>query len=278
MADDPVLDPAIDRSRWLSHDAYLSSFRSDAARLAMLARDLPADAPVPTCPGWTLLDLVRHVGDVYAHKAAVLRLGRRPEQGEWPLGDDLDLPAALDRHDAVVDELAGLLAERGADSEVWTWMEGPGAGTSGAWARRMAHEALVHRVDAEAAAGKAPLPAAAGLAADGVVEVLTWMADDPDVLADDAGLAGGPCSLLVDWGDGALLLDLPDGGYRVRLAEPGSPADARLFGDPQALDLELWGRLEALPDLLRGDLDVVETFGDPQVVERLRSRVRAATQ
>ncbi len=269
---------ALDRSSWLSHDDYLSAFAADGDRLAAVVGRTDAAAAVPTCPGWTLLDLVRHVADVYSHKVALLRLGRRPEQGEWPLADDLPLDRALERHDAVRRELGELLAGAGTDTPSWTWMEGAGEGTSGAWARRMAHEALVHRVDAEAAAGETLHPATPGLAADGVNEVLTWMAGDPDLLAEpqcDAGTAG---TLLVDWGTGGWLVDLPDGGQSVRPASPGESADAVLRGDALSLDLHLWGRLDALPTAMRGDLDVVQVSGEPGVLERLRARLAAATQ
>ncbi|MGN6300716.1 MAG: maleylpyruvate isomerase N-terminal domain-containing protein [Angustibacter sp.] len=274
--------PAADRSSWLTHEAYLAAFTADADRLSRLARSGDGEAPVPTCPDWTLLDLVRHVGDVYAHKVALLRLGRRPEQGEWLLGDDLPLVEAVDRHDAVRRELAQLLADVGPDTSCWTWMEGAGEGTSAAWARRMAHEALVHRVDAEAAVGVPLHPAAPGLAADGVDEVLTWMAGDPDVVADPQSVAGAPGVVLLDWGSGGRLVDLPDGGHEVRAVAPADASaptpDATLRGDALALDLYLWGRLEALPPAMRGDLDVVEIAGRAPVLARLAARVAAATQ
>lgn len=267
-----------DRRTWLSHEQYLTAFRADADRLASLLRAVPGDAAVPTCPGWTALDLVRHVGDVYSHKVSVLRLGRRPEPGEWPLGDALDHPAALARHDAVAGELADLLAERRPDAPVWTWMEGAGEGTAGAWARRMAHESLVHRVDAEAVAGQPLHPAAPGLAADGVDEIMTWMAGDPDIVADPRAAAGRAGSVLLDHGEAALLVELPDGGHTVTTTAPGSPAEAVLHGDALSLDLELWGRLPALPALCRGDLDAIVVSGDQGVLERLRARIALSTR
>lgn len=274
--------PAPDRSSWLTHEAYLAAFAADADRLSQLARRGDGEAAVPTCPGWTLLDLVRHVGDVYAHKLALLRLGRRPEPGEWPLGDDLPLAEAVERHDAVRRELAQALAGASPDTRCWTWMEGAGEGTSAAWARRMAHEALVHRVDAEAAVGAPLHPAAPGLAADGVDEVLTWMAGDPDVVAQAQAGAGAPGTVLLDWGAGGRLVDLPDGGHDVRPVGPDGASsvdpDATLRGDALSLDLYLWGRLEALPAVMRGDLDVVEVSGDTRVLERLAARLAAATQ
>ena len=274
--------PAADRTSWLTHDAYLAAFTADAGRLSQLAGAADPGAAVPTCPGWTLLDLVRHVGDVYAHKVALLRLGRRPEPGEWPLGDDLAWAQAVDRHDAAQRELAQLLADAGPDAECWTWMEGAGEGTSAAWARRMAHEALVHRVDAEAALGAPLHPAAPGLAADGVDEVLTWMAGDPDVVADARSATGEPGTVLLDWGAGGRLVDLPDGGHALRALSSAevadAAADATLRGDALSLDLYLWGRLEALPSAMRGDLDVVEVSGRAAVLERLAARLAAATQ
>jgi hypothetical protein len=161
-------------------------------------------------------------------------------------------------------------------------MEGAGEGTSGAWARRMAHEALVHRVDAEAAVGAPLHPAAPGLAADGVDEVLTWMAGDPDVVAEPQSAAGAAGTVLLDWGSGGRLVDLPDAGHAVRAVSSAeltsAIADTTLRGDALSLDLYLWGRLEALPPVMRGDLDVVEVAGSAAVLERLAARVAAATQ
>lgn len=267
-----------DRHGWLSHEAYLAAFAAEADLLSSTARPLEPGTAVPTCPDWTVLDLVRHVGDVYAHKVSVLRLGRRPEPGEWALGDGLALDEALDRHDRVRGELSQLLAELGPDAACWTWMEGAGEGTAGAWARRMAHEALVHRVDAEVAASSPLHPAAAGLAEDGAGEVLTWMADDPDLLDEPAARAGASGSVHLDWGAGGWLVDLPDDGYRARPAAGDVAADAMLRGDALSLDLWLWGRMASLPPRVRGDLDAVQSSGDGGVLERLRARLALATQ
>jgi hypothetical protein len=256
-----------ERASWLTHEAYLASFRADGDRLASAVRAAAPDAAVPTCPGWTALDLLRHVCDVYAHKVAVLRLGRRIHPGEWTLADGLDHTHALRWHDSVRSELELLLAERGPDAAIWTWMEGVGEGTTGAWARRMAHEALIHRVDAESVDGAPALDAAPGLASDGINEMLTWMAGDPDVVASDEAGAGRAGSVLLDFGDGAWLAELPDGGSAVTWAQPGSPADARLAGDALALDLTVWGRPAD-----------VEQSGDADVLARLRARIALATQ
>lgn len=204
-------------------------------------RDSTFDARVPSCPDWTALDLVRHVVQVYAHKAAVLRAGKAVSGRAVDAAGDAPFPEALERHDAVVADLAGVLAGLDPGAAAWTWMEGAGESTVGAWARRMAHEALVHRVDAELTAGMAISPVDAALPIDGVNEVLTWMAGDPDVVAEDESSAGSG-TVLFDYGDAAWLVELGDGKHLVTPAHAGSRADVRANSDPMALDMLLWGR------------------------------------
>ena len=238
--------------------------------MAALLRAAPPDAAVPTCPGWTALDLLRHVCDVYSHKVAVLRLGRALHPGEWTLADEMDQATALEWHDSIRAELEQLLAELGPDAACWTWMEGDGEGTSGAWARRMAHEALVHRVDAEAVAGRVRLRAAApGLAVDGINEILTWMAGDPDVLTSDGadgGAAGTRAGRLRATAAG--WSSCRTAGRSCTLVESGSRR-RRAAGR---------GRARARPARCGAEPAVVEESGDEAVLARLRARIKIASQ
>lgn len=68
-------------------------------------------------------------------------------------------------------DLAEALAAHPPEAEVWTWSEDH---TVGFIRRRQAHEALIHRVDAEVTAG-ARTPMDARLSADGVDEALRVM-------------------------------------------------------------------------------------------------------
>ena len=88
----------------MDYSRFFDCLASDFARLRAVA---PTDltAAVPSCPGWTVADLTRHVGEVYLHKTQAMREGAEPEQ--WPpegLADEEPL-ALLDR------AYAGLLAE-----------------------------------------------------------------------------------------------------------------------------------------------------------------------
>jgi uncharacterized protein (TIGR03083 family) len=256
-----------DRPSLLTPDAYLHAFGADGDRLASLARATALHAPVPTCPGWTLLDLVRHCGDVYANKIAALRLGRRPQPGEWELAEDRPADAAVEWFDEVRAELSKVLAERDPAEECWTWM--PGEHTVAFWQRRMAHETLVHRVDAEAAAGAPIEPPHDDLAADGVHEVLQFAGRWVGRAESAEGRAG---RVAVRAGGRTWLVDLPDDGHHIDVGSLAESADAEVSGDPLAVDLALWGRSAALAaaGLSPG---AVRMSGDPDVLQRLQARL-----
>ncbi|WP_101948897.1 maleylpyruvate isomerase N-terminal domain-containing protein [Mycobacterium sp. 3519A] len=234
--------PNTERSSWLSHEEYIDALQEQALRFASALREIAFDSRVPSCPDWTALDLARHVVQVYAHKAAVLRAGEAVSGRDVDAAGEAPFPEALERHDAVVADLAGVLAGLDPEDAAWTWMEGAGESTVGAWARRMAHEALVHRVDAELTAGMAISSVDDALTIDGVNEVLTWMAGDPDVIAEEAGTSSSSGTVLLDYGEAAWLVELGDGRHLVTPAPTGSQAGARISADPMALDLLLWGR------------------------------------
>ncbi len=250
----------------LSPDAYLDHLSHDGARLSELGRMIDLETAVPSCPGWTMQDLVGHCGEVYAHKLAALRLGRAPREGESVIAPDG--AAVVDFHDQQLAALTKELAERGPDGETWTWF--PGEHSTGFWFRRMAQEAMVHRVDGELAAGGPVRTVDPVLAADGVEEVLEWFAGHPGVLAHSASRAGSAGEIYVDAGDHAFVVELPDDGHAVREVDPllgldGSDGvDAVVRGSAADLDLMLWGRPT--------DGEVSEE-GDHAVLERLFSRL-----
>jgi uncharacterized protein (TIGR03083 family) len=143
----------------------LDQFAQNYARLRdVAARDLTA--PVPSCPGWTVTDLVRHVAQVYLHKAEAIRLGEWPEP--WPPDFSGEEPIALlERAHAAL--MAQFAAHSPADKAM-TW-HGPDQ-TVGFWIRRMAQETLIHRVDAELALGEPVAPIPDDVAVDGIDELL----------------------------------------------------------------------------------------------------------
>src|SRR5215475_16015735 len=47
---------------WLEHDRYEAEFLAETTRLGAVVESFGPQTPVPTCPEWTLRDLVADVG------------------------------------------------------------------------------------------------------------------------------------------------------------------------------------------------------------------------
>lgn len=171
----------------LTPERYLDLLRVEGERLLVVAQDA-MDRPVPTCDGWTVDDVVFHVGGVYAHKVAAVRLGRQPVEGEWVVPAD-DSTAADDvawchgMLHAVVSELA----HRPPDQRAWTWWA-PDQ-TVGFWQRRMANETAVHRVDVESALGMVT-PIDSDLARDGIDEYASVILPGAGIKAAEVEVVG----------------------------------------------------------------------------------------
>ncbi len=129
---------------------------------------------MPTCPGWQLRDLVRHLGGVHRWATAFVSTGRTtsiPESsdlesyvGGWP--PDAEVVSWFEQGHAA---LVAALESAPDDLECWSFLPAPSPRAF--WARRQAHETAIHRADADAAAGATPVFRAA-FAADGVEELL----------------------------------------------------------------------------------------------------------
>ncbi|BCJ32850.1 hypothetical protein Athai_03530 [Actinocatenispora thailandica] len=242
---------------------YRECLAADAARLREVAADRLA-APVPSCPDWSVDDLVRHVAQVYLHKVAAMQRGERPV--DWP--PDLAAEPTLALFDRAIAELSAEFDRHAATDPTWTFY--PGDQTVAFWLRRMAQETAVHRIDAELAAG-AVTPVPDDLALDGVDEVLsimlTWgtnaFPDDPDTAA------------LLRAGDGrAVCLDTGAGRYAVRVSAagveltPGGAGDVTVRADPPTMLRWLWNRAPA---------DAATIDGDRAPVDQLRQLLADAT-
>jgi hypothetical protein len=113
------------------------------------------------------------------------------------------------------------------------------------WFRRMAHETVIHRIDAELALGSVT-PIDEALALDGVDEVLDFlplMGSWPEVPNIDFGIV----SIVASATGGTKFWDLNFTNEAATVsAATESHADARLVisGDAEAMDLYLWGRID----------------------------------
>ncbi|MHB1511485.1 MAG: maleylpyruvate isomerase family mycothiol-dependent enzyme [Acidimicrobiales bacterium] len=137
--------------------------------LAGMSTDALA-APVPTCPGWNLDDLVEHLGNVYNWAGTIVA-----ERLQTPPGPGIARrPKAMSSAAWMADRLSRLTATLAATpSDAMIWNFGPDSPSSvDFWCRRQLHETALHRVDAEVTAGAAVSSLEPDLAADTVSELL----------------------------------------------------------------------------------------------------------
>lgn len=155
-------------------DGHIAALDREGRMLVDAARRADLAAPVPTCPGWRLADLLAHIGFVHRWATRYVATSVTEMVDEPDEATILTLaPPEGERGDWVAAGHAALVrALRAAPADLicWTFLDAPSP--LAMWARRQAHETAIHRVDAELAAGSAPTPVEPDLAADGVDELL----------------------------------------------------------------------------------------------------------
>jgi uncharacterized protein (TIGR03083 family) len=263
---------------------WLAGLRAEGAAFrAAVGAAGALDAQVPSCPEWTVADLVRHLGGAYAWWCSHVSRGvttppaiTRPPVEATPAGTSTAVVASravsplaeqgaaelLEWWDARYAEALGVLDALDPDLPAWNWA--PRAKKAQFWHRRAAHETAVHRWDAQVAAGL-PEPIDSKLAADGIAEVLdTWLAagrrrnpsSRPGVVALNASDVDQVWYVRLR-GEGVALLDtdtlLDDDDHHERATAIGTASD---------LMLALYGRVP---------FDVLQISGDAGLLEGLRT-------
>ena len=258
---------------------FLGAIRRESSRFNECLTRVSATVPVPSCPGWTAADLLWHLAEVQLFWGAIVR--ERLNNPEAAEATKPPRPAAYEALQALARrataDLLETLASTPAPTKLWTWATDH---TAGFVLRRQAHEALIHRLDAELTVGEVTSfdPA---LAADGVDEALRvmygtapeWGSLTPDgppgrLLATDVGVA---------WqvGFGRFSGTSPDTGNvydEDMLTMPSTtdiPAEFTLEGTAADLDRWLWGR---------SDLSALHTSGDAVALERFAAIVATGVQ
>lgn len=245
-------------------DEQLAGLRAAVDALLRGCAGVAHDAPVPTCPRWSLRDLLAHQGMVHRWAGANLRRERCDPPAWNAEGHEVDDPVAwvaegaeelITTIRAVPDEVTAMVFLRDAPAPRLFW------------ARRQCHETTVHAVDALAARlQRVPLAREVGwvddaVSLDGIDELLTGF-----VTRGTSRFAGaGPLAFRVSPTD-------HDRRWTVRVAEDGAVTTVRdvdpgsepaLTGSARDLYLALWNRTAG------------ETLDDPlPVLPTWRSRAR----
>ncbi|QUQ65254.1 maleylpyruvate isomerase family mycothiol-dependent enzyme [Kutzneria sp. CA-103260] len=222
----------------LPYTTYCDAITDEAARIASIAAAHDLTAKVPSCPDWTLADLVRHVGVLQQWFAAMIdrRSPTRLSPREVAYGVPADIAGYPEWCASRAVEVDRVLRAADPDAAMYTW--GPGSRVA-FWARRMLMELLVHRHDAELAAGSLteidPI-----LAADGVEEFLVNLPSAESFAPHLSALRGG--------GE-TVRFATPGAEWTVRLDPesfglvPSGTPDAAVMTTPEALLLLVYGRV-----------------------------------
>jgi uncharacterized protein (TIGR03083 family) len=173
----------------LPYDRFCDEVVAQAGQMAALLAGADLSVIVPTCPDWTLAQLVRHVGGNLRSLETAVRTQRAVTEPErqipdhnGPAGDDPEPLAAWLTEAAAAG--AATLRQAGPDAQAQVWqVRWPAA----AWARRAANDLVIHRADAAGTVG-AGFAVAPDLAADALDEFLDLMRA-PEVAAANPGLA-----------------------------------------------------------------------------------------
>jgi uncharacterized protein (TIGR03083 family) len=243
-------------------DLLLAEVVSSTGTLADITGGADPATRVPTCPDWTLRQLVTHVGRAHRWASAIVATQaaepipfREVPDGRLP-DAPAERPSWLRRGAA---QLAETVHAAGA-GPVWTHL---GAGPPSYWARRMAHETAVHRADGQIAVGERPVIDPV-VAADGIEEWLGMLSPggDSEQAEGAAALPEGAVLHLHVTDEGL------DGEWLIRGGGPGgitvetghSKGDTAVRGPASALLLMLLRRLPA-------DDPQVEVIGDRALLD-----------
>ena len=245
----------------LEPEKYGEDLRASVAAFEDLLDEVDVDASVPTCPGWTVQDLVDHLGYILGWARAALL------DGEPAHPPELERSGAPGKADELrvwfcerADNLVEALDDVGAHQPCWGFGDRPR--TSGFWWRRMTHEMAIHLHDLRAA------HAAAG-SGDGAVAEPVWRS--PELAADAVDevvniffprqVRTERCEPLPS---AVLLMPEDAEGSGWVLAGDGRDddaiADVTVTGPVEQLALLIWHRLAVDDDRLtiQGDKEAVE--------------------
>ncbi len=233
---------------------------------------------MPGCPGWDAAELLWHLTEVQMFWGLIVEHGLSdPEVAEgMKTGRPDSYGDLLAASGSESSRLVRVLEGKVDDAPVWTWSDDH---TVGFVRRRQAHEALIHRVDAEQGAGLTP-EVEPELAADGVDELLTvfvggipeWADFEPDGSRLQVDATDERRSWRLAFGrmrgtspTSGTDYDLP----AVEVVDDVTAPDTLIAGTAADVDLWLWGRAPIEPLIVTGD---------PDLARRLRALVAEGTQ
>jgi uncharacterized protein (TIGR03083 family) len=248
---------------------HITTVGQEANLFAEAAEQGGLDADVPTCPGWNMRDLVRHLIEIHLWAAAHVA---QPHHDK-PWVDDLDeltafwpdlavfwpddnelIKSYLDTNANLVDALESAPL----DVESFTFLPAPSP--LAMWARRQAHETAIHRFDAQSAtdAGSGFDPV---FASDGIDEILVGFAPRRAEFPVESAR-----TMVVHAKDTDDRWHVTMGPEGITSFRGDGPADVTLTGDASDLYLVLWNRVEDSSIAITGDSELLDKWHENMTV------------
>ncbi|WP_188838307.1 maleylpyruvate isomerase family mycothiol-dependent enzyme [Flexivirga endophytica] len=249
---------------------FLTIIHDESARFRAALADA-ADNTVPTCPDWSTDDLLWHLTEVQWFWGTIVSQNVADPEGldhpQRPEGRDAILVAFDDASHALQDTLRTTAPE----DRRWMWATDEALHTAGYIRRRQAHEAIVHRVDAELTAGHEVSAIDPELAADGIDEVVDVMYGRDHPLVTFHPSDGSVLELVATDVDRRWILqlgretasidgeDIDDANFRPA---PNATPVATISGTAADLDLWLWNRPTAGKLVGTGDQQTLDAINE----------------
>ena len=248
---------------------FLNHLDSESSRFLSVLRDAPPDLTVPTCPDWRADDLLWHLSEVqwFWGQIVVRGITSHEEANALELARPEGHARLVTLFETASQDLSQALRSHPPETPAWTWSDEQSVGFI---RRRQAHEALIHRVDAEATVNEHS-PLDGPLCVDGVDEALrvmyggippwgTFSAKPEQTIR--FSLTDADASWLVTLGtfrgtdpESGKSYDEPDIG--IAPADPGSDSAATVEGSAADLNCWLWHRPTQGPVRRTGDKDIL---------------------
>jgi uncharacterized protein (TIGR03083 family) len=243
--------------------AHVSALQHEGDRLADTAEQIDLSVAVPTCPDWTLRDLLRHIGGV--HRWAGEHIRDRREKilrvddletlfGSWPADH-----ALVEWYRDELRLLVNTFREAPSDIQCATFLKA--TSPLAHWTRRQAHEVTIHRADVESIVDKLT-PVSPEFGADGIDELLSAFIPRPFMKlrsTDAVTFSVKPSDSPRSW-----RLTISEGPVETVEGDK-SPSNCTVAGTASDLYFDLWNR---------GHGEKVAVSGDPAVLGLFRDTVK----
>jgi uncharacterized protein (TIGR03083 family) len=230
---------------------HLELIRIEGTTLGRSARTDPT-RPVPRYPGWSVADLVVHVGSVHRRTLRIVEeRAQEPVDRVYPDTDEPD--EVLAWYDDGLEAMADAFEASDLAMKVWGLVPSCSVGW---WQRRMAVETSVHRWDAESAHG----PAGA-IDAELAVDAIDEFGQLPALRLTTAKLGGPGTALALSATDQSAswrLVQADDGGVTLGRADEAK-GGAIISGTASDLYLDMVGRTAASLSA-EGDTALIEAW------------------